>query len=385
MRGERLDAKLKMKKVNITMIEPRSGFLNIIGIPRAILDPKFAADQYIPFHKLNNIQFNNIISKNESILKEFKELNTISCRNNSNLELNYVHGRVIRLDNQKAIYELEDNAKTGQIDFDYVVLATGRDRNRPVTPRANTLQEFIREMEDFKKKVEANDIISIIGAGAVGLEIAGDVKSHFPEKIINLIHSHSEFPPESLSLEFKKAVQKSLYDSGVKIYLNRRVSRVLQNGNLETLEGEIIESQFNYWSNSSKNNTCFLSNDIKSEFLTSKNNLLVNDHLQLANDTTSINNFFCLGDLVELPIIKNAGWALYMGRQTAKNLINLIMGERVSQTIPELKTFPKGMVLVCGNGDIVSELNNQVELNNETFVTEYQDYCFKKVRNTLDI
>ena len=48
-------------------------------------------------------------------------------------------------------------------------------------------------MAKVKQDIERADIVSVIGAGAVGIEIAGDIKTEFPNKTVNLIHPHETF------------------------------------------------------------------------------------------------------------------------------------------------------------------------------------------------
>ena len=95
--------------------------------------------------------------------------------------------------------------------------------------------------------------------------------------------------------------------------------------------------------------------------------------------------FFVLGDLVELPIIKSAGWAMYMGRQVANNLSNLIFNGIFVEPFPDLNAIPYGMVIVGGNNEIISELAGEVEVDNEHYKQEYEDYCIGKIRATIDM
>ena len=37
------------KSISITLIEPKSGFLNILGLPKSIVNKEFASQQYVPF------------------------------------------------------------------------------------------------------------------------------------------------------------------------------------------------------------------------------------------------------------------------------------------------------------------------------------------------
>ena len=81
-----------------------------------------------------------------------------------------------------------------------MILATGRDRNWPTTPLATTYGQYMLEMDNARQEIANADTISVIGAGAVGIEFAGDIKTEFPHKTVNLIHPHECFPQEPLSM-----------------------------------------------------------------------------------------------------------------------------------------------------------------------------------------
>lgn len=376
----------KRKKISITFVEPRNGLLNILGIPRCLTDTEFADTQFIPFNKLSNCKFSNVFS--DSISQYNQDTTWFDDESlNDMFEINYIQGKICYLDQYKAQYNLNSNEfDKGIIEFDYVVLASGRNRSWPTTPRSNTLNDFLSEMGKVKQDIEKADVVSVIGAGAVGIEIAGDIKTEFPDKTVNLIHPHENFPPEPLSLEFKRKIQESIENSGIDVYLNTRVKKENQNGDLITTTDKTIPSNLNFWCCSKSNNTEFLSQEICENFLNkSTKNIAVNSYLQLHNATLTYENFFVLGDLVDFNIIKSAGWAMYMGRQTANNLTSLIFDDKLVEPLPDLNNIPFGMVLISVNNEIISELSGVVELHNETYVQEYKDYCIGKVRATLDM
>mmetsp|Transcript_3172 Transcript_3172/g.3555 ORF Transcript_3172/g.3555 Transcript_3172/m.3555 type:complete len:435 (+) Transcript_3172:47-1351(+) len=376
--------KLINSRVSITMVEPKSGLLNILGIPRAIVDVDFAKTQYISFEDFYDLKFDKVVSNQPEVLKNLATGQSTG-NNEGGFEINFVHGRVTHLDEHRAEYQLVESDETATINFDYVILASGRDRSWPTTPNAYTTKSYLEEMTKSKSEIDSHDIISIIGAGAVGIEIAGDIKHYCPNKTVNLMHPHETFPPEPLSTEFQSLTYKSLVNSGVNVHLNTRILKELENGDLETTTGEIIKSDFNYWCHAHQNNISILSDNLRKEFVTSRNNILVNEYLQLLNKDKKLDAFFCIGDIVELPIIKSAGWAMYMGRLVANNLVSMILDNILIEPFPDLTQMPRGMVIVAGNGEIVSELCGEVELNHKGYVEEYRDYCIGKIRSTIGV
>lgn len=369
-------------RVSVTLIEPKAGLLNVIGVPRAIVDPEFAKTQYVPLLNLQDLAFDHLVSNDEYVLKELGE--KVKTDNNSSFELIYTQGSVTSLSRTSAEYSLNnDTEKRGSISFDYCVVAAGRNRSWPTSPDAFNFESYLTEMTKFNAQVVKCNKIAVVGAGAVGVEIAGDIKTRHPDKEVLLIHPHEKFPPEPLTDAFKDMTKDSLVRAGVKVMTGLRVKKELDDNSLELTNGDKIEVDFTYWCNAFKNNTNIFTGDLAS-YVSEKNNVFVNDYCQLYNENKQlVENIFCIGDMVEKPIIKSAGWALYMGRQVANNLVGLLHEGKLVEEFPDLTQMPRGMVLIAGNEEVVSELTGEVELNHKGYVEEYKDYCLGKVRVTL--
>lgn len=378
-----LTQRANLHKIHVTILEPKAGLLNVLGIPRSIVDTEFAKTQYIPFQNLHEIYFDRLVSNDNYVVDNLGQ--HIFPNNNSHIDITYVQGSAISINESVAEYHLNgDSGNICKIDYDFVVVACGRNRSWPTSPLAYNFESYMNEMEDFNNNVQSCDIITIVGAGAVGIEIAGDIKSKYPEKVVNLIHPHSTFPPEPLTKKFGEAIRDSLERAKVNVMTGLRVKETGDMKKIEFTTGGSINSDFTYWCSSFENNTNIFA-DAFEGFISPKNNIYVNDYLQIFHPEKHqlVKNAFCVGDLVEKPIIKSAGWALYMGRQVANNLSSMIFDNRLVEEFPDITQMPRGMVLVAGNGEIVSELMGEVELNNKAYVEEYKDYCIGKIRATL--
>lgn len=368
-------------KISLTIIEPKGGLLNILGIPRAIVDPVFAKTQFVPFAQLRGLKFKSVLSSDEKVLESF---NDSEPTNEPVVDINYVHGHVSQLGPNEAKYKLNNIPVECDIKFDYVIYGAGRNRHWPISPSAFDANLYVSEMVAVKDEIEKAEALSIIGGGAVGVELAGEIKSHFPHKTVNLIHPHGNLPKEPLSEKFKETVLESLKRAKVNVHLNTRISKELENNDLETTKGDVIHSSLNFWCNSYKNNTQILSENLK-YFVSENNNIFVNEYSQVSHNGKTLTNFFAIGDLVEQPIIKSAGWAMYMGKHAANNVSEMILNGNVIEQFVDLNTMQRGMVLIAGNEDVISQSCGEIELNNEKFVENYQDYCFEVVREKLGL
>ncbi|GEQ68133.1 hypothetical protein JCM33374_g1800 [Metschnikowia sp. JCM 33374] len=378
-----LKERAKLQKISVTIVEPKAGLLNILGIPRAIVDTEFAKTQYVPFEKLEDVCFDHLISNDSFVIDTLGK--HVKPNNNDFIEITYVHGSISDLKTRSAFYHLNNNPeKTGLIEFNWLVIATGRNRHWPTSPLAYNYDSYIKEMAEFRNHIDRCHKIGVIGAGAVGIEIAGDIKSKCPEKEVFLFHPHEKFPPEPLPDNFKDLTKSSLERGGVQVMTGYRVQRESENHELHFTNGDTLKTDFNYWCTKFHNNTKILAPDLAG-FISTNNNIYVNDFLQLTHPESQEHHphIFAIGDLVELPIIKSAGWALYMGRQAANNIVSLIFDGVLVEPMPDLTQMPKGMVLVAGNNELVSSLDGVLELNNKSYVEEYTDYCIGKIRATL--
>lgn len=370
------------EKFRVTMIEPRDGFLNLIAIPRTLVDMEFCNSQYYKYSEIGGLGIHKVIDSKGEVLTMNNEEDK-----HDEFEICCIQGKVTNVTEKQATFKIGDQEKTQAIDFDYVILASGRDRNYPVTPAATTKPAFLEEMKVFYEGILDENVktVSIIGAGAVGIELAGEFKHFFPNKHVNLIHPHPTFPPEPLPEELKEKTKESLEKANVDIHCNTRIKLELPNGDLETTTGEIIKSDLNYWSTSKYNNIKIVDEDLRSQFVTKDSSLKVNDYLQLSNDEITVPNFFCIGDIADLPIIKTAGWAVFMAALVSKNIISHYFEEEMKEKFPPTDKLPIGILLVAGNGDVISSNQTDVELNNPEYVEMYKDYRFSSTFKYLKL
>lgn len=370
------------KKVSVAIIEPKAGLLNILGVSRSLVDPDFAKTQFIPFENLKDISFDNLLTNDPYVQQT---LGLALKSNGPGMDVTFIHGNAAQVETNSAQFALNGSDDTwNKIEFKYCVVAAGRNRRWPTTPNANNFETYMNEMNDFNRMVAKCKSISVVGAGAVGIEIAGEFKYRYPDIDVHLFHPHATFPPELLSPEFDQKVRESLDRAGVKVHTGLRVKSE-KDGVLEMTTGEKFETDFTYWCNGFHNNTEVLGPSL-ARYISPKNNVYINDHLQpeLPNDPSStVENVFCVGDMMEIPGIKLAGLALYSGRQAATDIVSHIYDGKFIEIFRSLKNRPPGMAVVCGAGDIVSEMRGLVELNMPRLVAEYEDHRLLKVRDTI--
>jgi NADH dehydrogenase FAD-containing subunit len=127
--------------------------------------------------------------------RRFSHLNELRHSN-----LHFKHGSVKKVDPEAKVAEWCDrNGKTQRQTYDYLVMATGLKRHWPAVPKSGSFEEYQRDGKAFIEKITGTDLtklegrkVVVIGAGAVGVEFAAEIKSYYPQIAVTLVHSRSE-------------------------------------------------------------------------------------------------------------------------------------------------------------------------------------------------
>ncbi len=235
-------------------------------------------------------------------------------------DVNIVQGRASGFDGQTVT--LENGTR---IPYDWLVLATGSSFGQwpflngdetTISERLSSFRKYGKELSDAKS-------VLIIGGGPVGVELAGEIKSKWPEKELVLIQGGDRLLNQ-LSEKMSHRAESVLAEMGVQV---------------ET--GKMLLRDANTWKDSSgKNYTADLvipavgidlnTNWISGVEKTERGALIVDPDLRLKN----FKNVFAIGDINDVPEIKIGALAVQQAKLTAKNLQRLI-----SDSDKELKPY----------------------------------------------
>ncbi len=243
------------------------------------------------------------------------------------------------------------------IPFDYLVIATGSSYAFPgkvaetESSKAIDLYNALRE-----KIVKANQIL-IIGGGPVGVELAGEIGTDFPEKEVTIVHSQPTLlTPNVYKEKIYRSTQEQLEKLNVKIILNDRVELPKQ------LHLNYIEGKKSYVTEKSRtnitadltfvctgarvNNKSLLSSPLKSKINQQTGRIIVNNYLQV----DGFENIFAIGDICDKET-KLAYFAGEQGEYVAK-LIALIHRHKPYPKEYQLHTNPAIFLSLGRNGGI---------------------------------
>ncbi len=195
---------------DVTLIEQREAFVQPPAAIRALLQPDLLDQIILPYDRL------------------------------------LTHGRVIR-GRATAVTQSEVTLEDGSVyPADYIVLATGSSYSAPFKPAGDSIADFRKVNADVSAKLATAKSVLIVGAGAVGTELAGEIAAARPDKIITLVSSDmSLFPmyPDKLGAQLKRKLERA----GVSVVLGQRAEN-LQNldmphaGSIQLTDGRVINA-----------------------------------------------------------------------------------------------------------------------------------------------
>eukprot|EP00161_Ancyromonas_sigmoides_P016164 TRINITY_DN42_c0_g1_i2.p1 TRINITY_DN42_c0_g1~~TRINITY_DN42_c0_g1_i2.p1 ORF type:complete len:253 (-),score=91.63 TRINITY_DN42_c0_g1_i2:508-1188(-) len=132
-----------------------------------------------------------------------------------------IHAEVSRIDFEASQLHLVGDATP--LHYDFVVVATGSSYAFPCKiPR--TLAGGVRPVyEDLAETIRRATSVLIVGGGPVGVELAGEIRAKYADKVINLVHSAHALIPDSAPDRLRDEVARRLRKLRVNVHLNQRV------------------------------------------------------------------------------------------------------------------------------------------------------------------
>ena len=110
-----------------------------------------------------------------------------------------------------------DRSFEGQqhIPFDYLVIATGTRLTPPSMMPSDEKNPSVTFLQDHQAKAQKAHSIVLVGGGAVGVQMALDLKERYPQKEITVVQSRDRVMPQYHS-DLHNIVAKSFEDAGIK-------------------------------------------------------------------------------------------------------------------------------------------------------------------------
>jgi NADH dehydrogenase FAD-containing subunit len=301
--------------------------------------------------------------------------------------LHFKHGSVQTIDPSSKVATWQDrNGKTQQQAYDYLIIATGLKRHWPAVPKSGSYEEYLQDGKKFISKIVGGDPenpqegrrVVIIGAGAVGVEFAGEIKTHYPGIKVTLIHSRDQvLSSEPLPSEVKDQVNTMLAEEGVDVILGNRASiTTLSSGefSIELANKTTLTADFVIDSTQKGSPTTAI---LPPSCLNDDGEIVVNQNLAFKNDIPNRTAHFAVGDVIAWSGIKRAGSAMVMGQAAAQNIYASILNAEATDSSPlsltELPDWPAVIGIAVGKQCLTYDSKNGMKCGVDVMQGYFQD------------
>lgn len=249
--------------VDITLVDSRSYFEYVPGALRCFVDPS---------------HFRRALSAPLSILKS--DTTTVVTATVTN---------VLAAKQQVVLHN------GNYLDYNYLVLCAGSTYTEPIKPMASitTLEERQIEWNAAAHKVAESQTVVIVGAGAVGVELAGEILTVHPNITLYLFDMAPTVLPGFPSSSAQYAT-KWLQSRGAILRLSTSLKNIGLD-NVELADRSVIQADIVFKCMGSPPNVGFLrKSDLRDALTGPKGAVEVNDHLQVLGHET----IYCAGDMM---------------------------------------------------------------------------------------
>ncbi|KAG9538412.1 FAD/NAD(P)-binding domain-containing protein, partial [Aureobasidium melanogenum] len=323
--------------VDITIVDERDGYYHLIGNPLAFASDDASSKSWTKFQDIPALRLPNI---------------------------NFLQGSVATINCETKTASIVDTVtkQIRQEKYDYLLVASGLRRPSPVVPQALNRDQFIAEAKAHTKAIrDAKEGVAVIGGGAVGIEMASEIKAVEPWQQVTLVHSRDKLlSAEPLPDGFKERSLEVLREAGVNVILGQRVIdttavqtddgskswRLTLSGGQQIAAGHVITAI----SRSTPTSTY-----LPSTVLDKDDYVKIDASLRFNGNVPNADSHFAAGDIASWSGIKRCGGAMHMGHYCAINIHQDMLKHRYGQTpvYKELSEFPNIMGLAVGKKAVI--------------------------------
>ena len=276
---------------DVVLVEPKDAFMHNIAALRALVDPSWLPRIFLPYAGL------------------------------------LTNGRVVR---DRAVVVDPHRVLTAsgeEISADYVVLATGSRYPFPAKTDLVDTHHAQEQVRQTNRALAQADRVLLVGAGPVGIELAGEIRHVWPEKTIVLLDVADEILGGPYMPELKTELRRQLLESRVELILGSPLRQApptepgeLANFTVSTEAGTEVTADIWFRCYGVVPNSDYLGDELAS-VRRSDGFIEVGSTLQVAGQTT----VFAVGD-ISTADSKMAGFARRQAATVADNINSLAQG-----------------------------------------------------------
>ncbi len=276
---------------DVVLVEPKDAFMHNVAALRALVDPSWLPKIFLPYDKL--------LAKGR-----------------------VVRDRAVVVDPHRVV-----TASGEEIGADYVVLATGSAYPFPAKSDLTDTEKSFEQVNMVHGALAAADRVLLVGAGPVGIELAGEIRHVWPDKTIVLLDVADEVLGGPYKAELKAELRRQLDEFDVEVLLGSPLRQMppSEPGELETFTvttdaGATVTADIWFRCYGVVPNSDYLG-DALAPARRSDGFIEVGPTLQVAGQTT----VFAIGD-ISTADAKMAGFAARQAALVADNINALAQG-----------------------------------------------------------
>jgi NADH dehydrogenase FAD-containing subunit len=295
----------------VTLLDPKEAFVHNIAAWRALVEPDWLDRIFFPYQRL--------LDKGR-----------------------FVRGSAASIEGRRV------TLATGEIlEADYLVLATGSSYPFPAKNEEPDIASARRRVEEAHEALLTAERVLIIGAGPSGLELAGEIKSFYPEKQVTIADIADDILTGPYDQALRDELRRQLAAMDVTLQLGQTLSGLpdaepatLDTIRISTADGTELLADIWFRAFGVRPHSDFLDQGSLADARDERGYVHVDDHLRVFGGT----NVFALGDLSDADR-DMAGVATRQAAIVAANIRTLITDNGTLSSyekIPTLIAIPLG-------------------------------------------
>ena len=168
---------------DVTLVDPKDAFVHNVAAWRALVEPEWLARIFFPY---------------EHLLAHGR----------------FVRDRAVSVDGRRVRLESSE-----QLDPDYLVLATGSSYPFPAKTDERDSEISRARFHDAHEALLGAQRVLVIGAGPAGLELAGEIRTFFPDKHVTIADQAQDILEGPYDQALRDELRRQLVQLGVELKL----------------------------------------------------------------------------------------------------------------------------------------------------------------------
>lgn len=254
------------------------------------------------------------------------------------------------------------------IAYDFLVIATGSQYSEPFKLSSYNRSAALKSFTSLQAAVAPCKKFLVVGGGASGIELVGELKAAFPSASVTLVHSGAHLlsgyeggEKHGFPAVFTTRIKTTLEGQGVKVILGARATKPTEKGAGQTFignnliigpgkvalsNGAVVDCDAQFWTTGPRPNTDWLKGGALEKSLNAAGRVNVELTYQVKGTALDTSSIFCLGDACA-SLDSKAAWVLTVGglaKLVADNVACLAKAKVTSRPVKQLKQGkPEGL------------------------------------------